>query len=264
MLTLYDGSTSVCAVKVRLTLAEKGLEYQSRTLDLRGGDQFAPDYLKLNPGAVVPTLVDGPDVIIESSVIMQYLEDLAPEPTALPASPADRARMRLWLKRIDLPLHPACGVLTHATAFRPSFLARTPEQQAAHFENMPDPGRRARQRAVYRDGLDAPIVADAVRTYDRFFRDLEDALADAPWLCGPDWSLADGAATPYVNRAKDLGLLPIWTEACPRVTDWFARIRMRPSFEQAVTRYFSERDASNFAGVDKGAPDKVRGILRAA
>ena len=129
---------------------------------------------------------------------------------------------------------------------------------------MPDPGRRARQQAVYRDGLEAPIVHDAARTYDRFFRDLEDALANRPYLCGPDWSLADGAATPYVNRAKDLGLLPIWTGACPRVMDWFARIRARPSFEQAVTRYFTERDANNFAGVDKDAPDKVRAILQAA
>jgi len=145
MLTLYDGTTSVCAIKVRLTLAEKGLDFESRTLDLRRGDQFDPDYLKLNPGAVVPTLVDGDEVITESSVIMQYLEDLKPDPTALPPSPAGRARMRLWLKRIDDPLHPACGVLTHATAFRPSFLALTPEQQAARFEKMPDPGRRARQ-----------------------------------------------------------------------------------------------------------------------
>ena len=87
MLILYDGTTSVCAIKVRLTLAEKGLAFQSRTLDLRKGDQFDPDYLKLNPGAVVPTLLDGDEVITESSVIMQYLEDISPDPTLLPASP---------------------------------------------------------------------------------------------------------------------------------------------------------------------------------
>ena len=57
MLTLYDGTTSVCAIKVRLTLAEKVLSWESRMLDLRRGDQFEADYLKLNPGAVVPTLV---------------------------------------------------------------------------------------------------------------------------------------------------------------------------------------------------------------
>ena len=184
MLTLHDGTTSVCAIKVRLTLAEKGLEWTSRSLDLRRGDQFDPEYLKLNPGAVVPTLVNGDDVIVESSVIMQYLEDLAPAPSLLPASPAERARMRLWLKRIDDPVHPACGVLTHATAFRQSFLAKSPAEQEAHFAKIPDLGRRARQRAVYRDGLDAPIVADAVRTHDRLLSDMEAALADAPFLAG--------------------------------------------------------------------------------
>jgi len=264
MLILYDGTTSVCAIKARLTLAEKGLAFESRTLDLRRGDQFDPDYLKLNPGAVVPTLVDGDEVIVESSIIVQYLEDLKPEPTALPETPAARARMRLWLKRIDDPLHPACGVLTHATAFRPSFLALSPEEQAARFAKMPDPGRRARQQAVYRDGLDAPIVQDAARTYGRFLHDMETALAGGPYLCGAAWSLADGAATPYVNRAENLGLLPIWAESCPRVMAWFDRIRQRPSFEAAITRYFTDADARHFSGIDKGAPDKVREILQAA
>ena len=91
MLILYDGTTSVCAVKVRLILAEKNVEFESRNIDLRNGEQFSLDYLKLNPNAVVPTLVDGENVIIESSVIMQYLEDLVPEKTLLPKWLMNRA-----------------------------------------------------------------------------------------------------------------------------------------------------------------------------
>jgi glutathione S-transferase len=59
MLKLYDGTTSVCAIKVRLVLFEKAIPFESRNIDLRAGDQFDPAYLKLNPNAVVPTLVDG-------------------------------------------------------------------------------------------------------------------------------------------------------------------------------------------------------------
>ena len=92
MLKLYDGTTSVCAIKVRLSLFEKGVPFESHNIDLRAGDQFDPDYLKLNPNAVVPTLVDGDDVVIESSVILQYLEDTRPDPSLFPASAADRAR----------------------------------------------------------------------------------------------------------------------------------------------------------------------------
>ena len=79
MLILYDGTTSVCAIKVRLTLVEKGLDFQSRNIDLRKGEQFSSDYLQLNPNAVVPTLVDGDNIVLESSIIMQYLEDLGIE-----------------------------------------------------------------------------------------------------------------------------------------------------------------------------------------
>ena len=64
MLKLYDGTTSVCAIKVRLALFEKRVPFESHNIDLRAGDQFDPDYLKLNPNAVVPTLVDGDDVAV--------------------------------------------------------------------------------------------------------------------------------------------------------------------------------------------------------
>ncbi len=264
MLILYDGTTSVCAIKVRLTLAEKGLAFESRTLDLRRGDQFAADYLKLNPGAVVPTLIDGNEVIVESSVIMQYLEDLAPDPSLLPQSPADRARMRLWLKRIDDPTHPATGTLTHATAFRPSFLAKSPAEQKAHFEKIPDAGRRARQESVYRDGLASPIVAGAIRTMDRLFADMDTALANSDYIAGPGYSLADAAATPYANRMRDLKLLPVWIERYPRIEGWLARIEARPSFTAAVTNYFTPQDAGHFAHVDEGAPALARKILATA
>jgi glutathione S-transferase len=53
MLELYHGTTSVCAQKVRLTLAEKGLEWQSRLLELNG-DHLTPEYLQINPNGVVP------------------------------------------------------------------------------------------------------------------------------------------------------------------------------------------------------------------
>ena len=68
MLELYHSPMSPCAQKVRTVLAEKGLEWKSHHLDLRGtGDNLRPEYLKLNPNGVVPTLVDDGRVIIEST-----------------------------------------------------------------------------------------------------------------------------------------------------------------------------------------------------
>ena len=78
VLILYQNPTAVSATKVRLVLAEKNLEWEARNLDLRAGDQHKPDYLKLNPGGVVPTLVHDDRVLSESSIIMLYLDEAFP------------------------------------------------------------------------------------------------------------------------------------------------------------------------------------------
>ena len=101
MIRLYHGTTSVCAIKVRLVLAEKGLDWEGEILNLQQGDQHTLEYLKLNPNGVIPTLVHDGKVIRESNVILEYLEDAFPSPSLLPASPSDRARMRHWSMRLD-------------------------------------------------------------------------------------------------------------------------------------------------------------------
>ena len=89
MLKLYQGRLAVCAIKVRLTIAKKGVDFEPVNLNLRAGDQHKPDYLKLNPNGVVPTLVDDDFVLMKSSVIMQYLDEVHPQPRA--GSPRIRA-----------------------------------------------------------------------------------------------------------------------------------------------------------------------------
>jgi len=262
MLILYDGTTSVCAIKVRLTLVEKGLSFESRKLDLRKGDQFSQTYLKINPNAVVPTLIDGKDTIIESSVIMQYLEDLAPDPTLLPESPVNRAQMRLWLKRIDDPLHPSTGILTHATAFRPIFLKKSWKEQKEHFNRMPDQGRRLRQETVYKEGLNAPIVENAIFVFNKFVEDAELTLRKNTYLAGSNYSLADAAATPYLNRLNDLNFLQVWADSKPHVLHWFKRIKERPSFKSAITSFLTEKDIEQFANVDDSGAAKAKFLLK--
>jgi len=98
MLKLYDGTMSVCAIKVRLGLFEKGIPFESLNIDLRRGDQLNPAYLALNPNGVVPTLDDDGKIITESSVKMHYLEDTHPTPSLLPESPVDPDTASLVIK----------------------------------------------------------------------------------------------------------------------------------------------------------------------
>lgn len=123
MLELYHNDMSVCAQKVRFALAEKKLAWEGHHLNLRAGDQQEPEYLKLNPNAVVPTLVDDGNIIIESTVICEYLDDAYPEPKLKPVNAVGRARMRLWTKQLDEGVHAATSVVSSAIAFRYQKLA---------------------------------------------------------------------------------------------------------------------------------------------
>ena len=91
MLELYHNINSVCAQKVRIALKEKRQEVKEHLLTLQG-DQNDPAYMKLNPNGVVPTLVHDGNVIIESSLILYYIDEAFPDPPLMPKTPAARHR----------------------------------------------------------------------------------------------------------------------------------------------------------------------------
>lgn len=262
MIVLYEHSTSVCVIKVRLTLAEKAVDYEGRYVDIHRRGQFEPEYLKIHPGAVVPALVHDGTPILESSVIQYYLDDVFPDPAMMPGDALARYRVRRLMKMIDDPIHPACGVLTLAIAFRKHYA--TPEAIEARIAHVPDPRRRERQRSVFEHGLASPLVVDAVADFDRLLGEMEATLADGAWLGGEIYSLADAAATPYVNRLAMLGLLDAWRDRRPRVIGWYDRVRARKSFESAITNWFTDDDAERFAPAEADAAARVRALLPAA
>ena len=136
MLELYHNINSVCAQKVRIALEEKRQKANDHIMTLRG-DQFDPAYRKLNPNAVVPTLVHNGEPIIESSLILYYLDEVFPEPPLMPQAPLQRFRVRVFNKLIDEYVHNSCTVLTFATAFRPAFLKMPPEAWQAEISKAP-------------------------------------------------------------------------------------------------------------------------------
>jgi glutathione S-transferase len=260
MLFLYHGTTSVCAIKARLTLNEKGLPWQGEILHLQRGDQLRPQYRKINPNAVVPTLVHDGKVIIESTIIIEYLDEMFPTPALMPVDPYQRSISRLWMKKIDDYLHSTCSTVTFAIAFRQYLLKKTPEELEAHFAAMPDPVRRERQRLSVSQGVEAPHVAPALRNYDKYIGEMEEALASSPYLAGESYSLADIAATPYVNRAEMLGMDGLWVRRRPRVTDWLARMRQRPSYAE-ITKYLTPEEQERFEVPREQTWKKVSAVL---
>lgn len=239
MIELYHHSTSVCAAKVRLALAEKNLGWKGHFVDLLKGENFRPEYRRLNPKAQVPTLIYDGKIIVESNIINEFLEDIFPEIALRPSDPVETARMRQWGKLLDDELHMACSVITYTATHRYTVMELSTEELEHFLEQTPDPAYRARKRSWILDGADAPDVGEAMLKFDRALGKMEDTLSSQAWLASDAFSLADIGLTPYINRLQMLNFTGLW-DLRPRVADWFERIRARASFQSAVTDHIPE------------------------
>ncbi len=103
---LYGFFRSSAAFRTRIALNLKGLAFEQAAINLRANAQRQADYLALNPMGIVPTLIDGDAVIDQSLAIMEYLEEIHPEPPLLPKAAADRARVRAIAMDIACEIHP--------------------------------------------------------------------------------------------------------------------------------------------------------------
>ena len=240
MLELYHNGTSVCAAKVRLLLAEKNVSWTGRYLDVLAGDQFDPEYLKLNPKGVVPTIVHDGTVVIESTVICEYLDEVFPDVPLRPSDAAGRVRMRLWTKVVDEILHPNVVDITFVVSHRHTVMAKGEENTRRFIEDAPDVVSRERRHGWIYGGYEAPGVQQAVGHYRKALAQMDDVLADGAWLAGDTFSLADIGVLPYVNRLHMLNMDEMWHDRHPRVADWFERCRARDSFFPGVEEHVPE------------------------
>ena len=237
MLELYHNNISVCSQKVRLVLAEKNVPWTDRHLSLAKGEHLTPAFKALNPRGVVPVIVHDGKTIVESSVICEYLDEVFPAPPLKPADPAERALMRLWTKLPDEIVHMACATVSFAISFGQQLKRQAGAGLEARLQKMPDPARRERQRALIEKGIETPFFRDHIKVFDKAFGEMEAQLGKTKWLAGDGYSLAEAEITPYIERMDRLGLAGLWQPDRPRVADWFARIKARPSYQTAITDF---------------------------
>jgi len=259
VLELYHTANSVCAQKVRIQLEEKGLAWSSRLLTLRG-DQFEPSYLKLNPNAVVPTLVHDGLPVIESSVILYYLEECFPAPSMMPPSPQARMKVRLFNKLIDESVHNACTILTFATALRSRFQNMNPADREAYLSTAPSQQRAAYQRDVIDCGLQSRFVADAIAQYDKLLAWVDLAASQGDYLAGSEFSIADAAVVPYLMRLELLKLSNMWRRR-RYVQTWYDRVRPRRSVESGILGCMTDADMALFKNMDADPWPAVAAVM---
>ncbi len=230
-LELYHALQSTCSQKVRIALAEKNLDWVDHRVNLAKNEQLRPEYLKLNPNGVVPTLVHDGNVIIDSSVILEYLDDVFPTPRLSPVDPVRRAHMRAWMRFLEEVPTVAIRVPSFHLALATRFNALD-EGEFCKTEADVRPLRKNFYRRMGPKGFSDEDVAASLDELQRTVDRMETALEKGPWLLGADYTLADIIVTPSIDRMNDLGLSAIWSKR-PRVTAWYARMQARPAFKQA-------------------------------
>ena len=246
MLELYHHGSSVCAAKVRFAMAQKGVvPDEMHYVDILKGEQFEPGYLKINPKAVVPSLVHDGNIINESTVICEYVNDAFEGPSLVPEDPLARVRVRLWEKAVDEQLHPACGELTFVCCHRHIVMRLGEEKLREFLGSTPDQSVtstwKERKKEIVRLGFEAPGIDRTIRLYDDYLSKMNEALERNEWLAGAVFSLADVGLTPYVNRLDMLSMSGMWTGGrFPHVEDWFDRIKAMASFAPAFLDWCPE------------------------
>jgi glutathione S-transferase len=229
---LYHSPYSTCSQKVRLVLAEKKIDHVSREISFATQEQLSPEYLALNPNGVVPTVVHDGQAVTDSSCIMEYLDEVFPDPPLSPETPLGRARMRAWLRYFEEVPTAAVRVPSFQHVFLPLLRVVQSENE---FETSA--ARRPIRKDFYRrmnsgKGFTSDELQNSTEQLQQTVDRIDRALAHGPWILGERFTLAECCVAPLIDRMDDIGMGAVWAQR-PRFADWLARVRERAAFRQA-------------------------------
>jgi glutathione S-transferase len=221
-----------------MCLAEKNLGWQSRHVDIFAFENYEPEYTSLNPKAVVPTLDHDGRILIESNIILEYLEDVFPDQMPLrPKQPYACSTMRLWVYNSEELTHWNVNVCSHNLRHAKRMDQRySHEQQFAAAEKCPNPMIALRLRRRLEAGVSKEEEEEAYSKLEYMLNQMEQQLATGPWLAGQMFTLADVAMATVINRIEVLARPEmIASEKRPRVADWWSRIQARAGYRTAFS-----------------------------
>jgi glutathione S-transferase len=202
MLTLYEHPLSAYAMKVKMAMLEKGLEFQALLPEGMATGTTSGAFVEANPRAEVPALIDGEVKVFDSTVILEYLEDKWPDPPLLPKSPAERARVRMIEDVMDSLYEPNNWGVMEVTRFK-------------------------RASGPLADKL----VGFAKSNIDQLQHWLDGKLGSKPWFNGDTFGWGDIACAPYINRSAAAGYTP---PAGSGLAAWLTRVNQRPSVAKVI------------------------------
>jgi len=233
-LHLYHYALSNCSQKVRFCLEEKELPWTSHVVDLGRHEQATPEYVAINPKAVVPTLVHDGVVVTESSDIIDYLDKHFPAPALRPTDPAELERLYRSLTMWD-ELQISLKTLSHHLLFKQR--ADTVRPHMAQFESVikhNDELLEFLREYTSEKGLSPQRVERATHAVDHALSELNKRLTDHKWIAGDSFSIADVAWSIDVHRFQ---LMKFPMDQYTAMLEWYHRVESRPAFKKMVVDY---------------------------
>jgi glutathione S-transferase len=207
-LKLYHSSGSPNSRRVRILIAEKGLDIELVPIDLGAKEQFSDAYRAINPRAVVPTLVlDDGTAIGEVPAIMRYLDEAYPKVPLLGATPKEKALITMWERRAELEgFAPVMEGVRNAAAGLKGHAIAGPDG----YEQIPALIERGKQRVA------------------NFYTDFEARLKDVEFVAGDGFSAADITTLVTVDFATKAFAMPIPDDSVA-LRRWYKAVSARPS-----------------------------------
>jgi len=230
-LHLYHGAISNCSMRVRMTLIEKGLAWESHHLDLMKKENISDDYFGINPNGLVPTLIDNGVVHIESNDIIDYLDETY---AAHSLRAADTAQMMEWL-HLAAAIHvPGCKPYVYAYKMAPK-LKKTAQEQVK-YDALQQNQELKSFHAKHAGGKDFSTsdLDKAKAILGACFFKLEQTLEGRTWIMGDQYTLADISWIPLHFVLLGCGY-PF--ESYPNITRWADAFRARNSFQEGVLKW---------------------------
>ena len=236
MLTLYHWEPNANSGKPMLALAEKGVGYESRYLDLLQLEQHSPAYLKINPEGTIPALVHDERVLTESTPMMEYIDAQFEGPPLRPSSPLERWRMRWWMRYFDAYFAPSLSMIGWSVFVGPAVRQRDPRELRAAIDRIPLESRRSAWRKAMFNEFSAQELRESRRRVLFSIDVLERHLTQHRWIAGDSYSLGD------INGFNLGYALPLsQPERCndtrtPHIMEWLRKIYERPAARKTWTK----------------------------
>ena len=249
---LYHFGPSICSQKVRSTLAAKGVEWESREVNLFLDENLKPDYMRINHRGVVPTLIDAGYTVFDSATIMRYIDRNFPGRSLAPEDEEENRVMEHWLELQDQ--FPVRG-LTYGNVrgFLGKLVRKDTRKRLGKIKRLQceNPDLAADYEAKLRDSDqwleeqdNEKVVGEINTAMESILDQLGEHIKHRDWIVDGQFTLADIAWMTILARIDFVGLIPVmWGGGKrPAIEDYYERLKKTSAFHAEITSYQNRFD----------------------